>query len=65
MVLPQALTEHLKGEGRRMGWGVGRGGGRGEDFGKASCLKPKKGFRKNTEIARSREEEERLSVPPP
>lgn len=37
MVLPQALTEHLKGEGRRR-----RKRRRGEDFGKASCLKPKK-----------------------
>lgn len=42
MILPRALTEHLKGS---------------EEFRKASCLKPKEGFRENTEIARRWEEE--------
>ncbi len=43
MVLPQALTEHLRGV-------------RGVQE-KASSLEPKEGFGENTEIARSREEE--------
>lgn len=52
MVLPQALKEHLRGD---------------RDFRKTSRFKPKEGFKKNTEIAKSREEEkeeeERVSFP--